>query len=509
MIVRRRKLLLVFLFMIVLLLFLEMHRIVSRTENKSSDILERIMIQTTTQTSTSFPRIGILTQIEELTEQCMNVSYLDVVLNSPSIISQAKNNANYFFNEFRKVIPELSLHKYKSHCWEEIFWTQWSKDQYRGHVANLSFSKKMSSRIQILSSLTSKFPSKEYRSNLICLPNMFLLGFPKCGSTFLYCVITKLISVTLFNSTVHNLNAEKEPHFWVLANAAKAKHVPRVNGIGNYLMNFLSGLSQISKGHDGILVDGTPNLIFNWPRFRETEHDLVNYCLLPSVLPKLLPNSRFIVIMRNPLKMLYSAFWFSCTMLGIKIPKEKLLKGPDLFHTRISTKIYEFNRCMTDISSPSICELNNSYSACIKKRLHLLDKCVHKITYNLFSPDLPKCGRSRVAMGIYYAHIHKWLSIVPKHRFLFLTLEELTSNFDHTVGNILEFLNLKRGTAPKYNVLKQVLNSCGKNSQSSVDYKNDHRLQMRSDTKVMLQEFYHPFNSLLAHMLGSEQFLWL
>ncbi len=510
--VHRKKWILLVLPFLMALLLMEMHRNYLPTQpemlKNDSNHSMNWKIEITTPASVDS------TQVDDLAEQCIIAAHLNRVLNSTSIIPQARNNANYFFNEFRRVIPQFSLQDYNSHCWKDIYWTEWSRDQYRGQVGNISFSKNLppnSPRRLILVPLTRKFRRRKYVSNLTCLPNLFLMGFPKCGSSFLYCVITKVVSSSLFNSTIHTLNVEKEPHFWVLANAAKVKHVPTAEEIGGYLMNFLPGLWKITEKHNGILVDGTPNGIFNWPRFKETEHDLVNYCLLPSVLPKLLPNSKFVVIVRNPLKMLYSAFWFSCTTIGKKFSKESLMKGPDMFHTRIVTKIHKFNGCMTDLSVPSIrhvCEVNNNYSSCIQQRLHLLDKCIHEISYNLFSSELPNCGRSRVAMGIYYAHIRKWLSIVPKKRFIFLTLDELTSNFEQTVQELSEFLDLGTGAFPGHNKLKQILYSCEKNSQSSVDYKHDPRLQMRSDTKQILEQFYHPFNYLLADLLGSERFLW-
>lgn len=437
-------------------------------------------------------------QSEELVQQCMSAAHLDL-----SLVTQAKTNAKYFFNEFRRVIPQRSLRGYRSHCWKVPYLTRWNKQFYSGHIGDIFFSRK-SRRKQIIPALTKKFPTRIYESNLICLPNLFLAGFPKCGTTFLFCFINKLVSSSLYSNSWTTMNVEKEPHFWVLANAGKLNHVPIADEIGIYLLNFLPGLKIISESSrkDGVLMDSTPNNMFNWPRFRESDHDLANYCLMPSVLPTLLPDSKYIVIMRNPIKMLYSAFWFSCTSIGVKFSNELLLKSPSLFHNRIMSKLNMFNDCMRNRSIPSIshaCELEN-YSSCIQQRLHLLDKCTHKITFNLFSPELPGCGRSRVAMGMYYVHISKWLSIVPKERFLFLTLEELVRNPGQVAHNIMDFLDLESNVAVAS--LTRIINSCVENTQSAVDYKHNSLLQMRNDTRLMLEHFYHPFNSLLASLIG-------
>ena len=79
---------------------------------------------------------------------------------------------------------------------------------------------------------------------------------------------------------------------------------------------------------------------WSWPQFYPNE-GLVNFCLLPSVILQVLPTSKYVVVMRNPLDMLYSAFWFSCTTYGIHFATK--LKGPDIVHQRIVTKIKLFN----------------------------------------------------------------------------------------------------------------------------------------------------------------------
>ena len=118
----------------------------------------------------------------------------------------------------------------------------------------------------------------------------------------------------------------------------------------------------------------------------------------------------------------------------------------------------------------------DAYGTCILRRLHLLDKCIHQITFNNFSPELPGCGRTRLAMGVYYAHIRKWLRVISKERFLFLTIEDLVKD------------DTKASTA------KRTQHSCNTNSQSSVDYKKDPVFSMRDTTKRLLNIFFHPFN---------------
>lgn len=483
---------------------------ISTPSNQSSQLATYTLL-----TGTDIHFSSASPHVKELAGHCMKIANLDWTLGS-NLVAGAEINADYFFKEFSKAIPQSPLPGHRSHCWKESFSVQWNKLQYSGHLGNISFSRQLESnshRRLLLPHLNKIFPKRNYQSNLICLPNLFLAGFPKCGSTFMYCFISKLISFSIYGNPSVKMNVEKEPHFWVVANANKAKYVPTVDGLAMYLLNFLPGLWSMSQSKSsGILLDSTPNYMFNWPRFRKDEHDLTNYCLIPSVLPQLLPDSKYVVIMRNPIKMLYSAFWFSCTTLGVNFPKELLLKGPDLFHDRVKSKVEMFNNCMKNMSMPHIshtCELGDkhNYNSCIQKRLHLLDKCTHDITFNLFSPELPSCGRSRVAMGLYYVHIRKWLSVLPRDRFYFITLEELIQDHAKAAHDVLDFLDLNKA-ALSGGMLNRIINSCRENAQSSVDYKHIPELKMRNDTESMLEHFYYPFNLLLANLLGRNKPLW-
>ena len=120
---------------------------------------------------------------------------------------------------------------------------------------------------------------------------------------------------------------------------------------------------------------------------------------MPSVVPMLLPNSKYTIILRNPIKLMYSAFWFLCK--AKKLSNEQQLKGVDLFHKAIAIKLDMFNDCMKDTSTPSIssaCKLDDkhTYASCIQQRLHLLDKCTQMIDFEFFFPELRNCGVSHI-----------------------------------------------------------------------------------------------------------------
>lgn len=457
-----------------------------------------------------------LSEIEGLVEQCMETTHITDFFRSPSLLEQAKANAKYMYQEYRKVIPATSLAGHRSHCWRDSYSAHWNDSHYSSRIGNTTYHGELNDldiHRRQFREFSAMFPSRKFESDLVCLPKVFMTGYPKCGSSFAHCFTNKLIYRSLYKYNTL-LSSKKEPHFWVIEstkgipNSGKYE-IPTAEKIGKYLFYFIPGLKQISKfgSKDAIFVDAKVNKMFKWPLFEKSQHNLTNYCLLPTVIPKMLPGSKFIVIMRNPVTMLYSVFWYTCTYHDKPLPAMlNRLKGPDIFHDRVVHKIKVFNNCMRDTSSPAIshvCELDD-YSSCIKERLHLLEKCAHAITFNMASPEMPNCGRTRVSAGLYYAHIRKWFSILPRKDFLILTLEELIRNPPENAREILQFLDLNTDIADSKSKIQEAVGACTikANTQVLIDYHHDKRFQMRTDTKALLESFFSPFNDLLSKLVG-------
>ena len=455
-------------------------------------------------------------EVEERVDKCMRMANLD----SEPLLMQAKENARYFYDEYRKAIPEEGLSGYRSHCWRQNYFTIWIGFGYSiaGVISNVTLLPQDLLNYwpyrSIFNYINYHFPNKTYESEVVCLPNVFVIGFEKCGSTFLFDFMNKLVSVSTEDWGVSQV--AKETQFWVRFEPYEDAKVgvPKVDDLGRYLINFIPGIDRIVKLNrtDVLLVDGTPNYITEWPVFTKTENNMSNYCLLPAALPTLLPNSKYVAIMRNPIDMVYSNFWWSCTKNSINI-SEIAARGPDIFHERIVSKMHTFNDCMRDESVPSIsspCELLSmkKYSSCIKRRLHLLDKCSASVFVSQYSSELPLCGDSSLSLGLFYVHVHKWLSLVGREDLLLLTLEELNQHPREVARSLMQFLNVERRLAIGERTIEALVRASSKNTQDKVDYKMNHSLAMREDTKLALEIFYHPFNELLADLLGSDKFMW-
>ena len=448
--------------------------------------------------------------IEEKVENCMRMANL----NSEPLLTQARNNARYLLDEYRRVIPAEGLPGHKSHCWQTNYSADWIESSLYGCMGNVPYNiTKLSYypyRLQIFSFFKRQY-QQTFRSNLVCLPKLFVIGYEKCGSTFIFSVIDNLISMS--TNYWKKRQIAKEPQFWARFEAYEPGkiHLPTAGDLGRYVVNYIPGIHQVSTQNrtDVVMIDGTPNYATEWPVFTKNDSNMSNYCLLPAALPTLLPDSKYVAILRNPIDMVYSNFWWSCAKNGIPIPNAN--EGPDIFHSRITAKIHTFNNCMRNESVASIaspCPLDESYGSCIKTRMHLLDQCAGKIVSNKFSPAMPKCGESSLYYGMYYVHIRKWLSAVGRENLLVLTLEELNQFPSKVAGDVLTFLDLNTTIATRKDLVKRAMKDGDTNTDKQFDYKTTATRHMRNDTKAALELFYHPFISLLDELLMDHKFAW-
>ena len=423
-----------------------------------------------------------LDQVLEEVERCMTAA------NLKGLVPRAKESAERYVKDFRKVIPQYFLSGYSSHCWRQS-------------------RRALPPQIQkFMSHFDTSQNNGDTREELLCLPKLLTAGVQKCGSTFMWCFAKNLLSESLGVSP--SIQPLKELFFW-----RQSKYIGALSEyIYRYKKNYKDYDHEIQKR--AVLIDGSPDLISGWigSEFHFKDFSLLDYCLLPATLPHFLPNVKLTVVMREPSAALYSLFWFSCTAgKGHRVSPELQIRGPQIFHERITKKISMFLDCMRDKKDPVIsraCSLeDSSYDSCILHRLHLAAACTSKIDFNRFSPEMPKCGSARPDHFLYYVHIHRWLSVVPKERFLFLTLEETIVDPLKTAKGILNLVDTP--LRPDVNV-SSIASYCREHrvEQRKVHYKTNPELKMRSDTRTLIKKFYKPFNAKLSEILNEPKFLW-
>ncbi len=408
--------------------------------------------------------------------------------------------------QYGRVISPHYLDGYVSYCWNTNYEVTLKGDYLEGHIGEYQFKNKPSLWFEqsMKASLKNDFKGK-FSSSTVCLPNIYLLGFGKCGTTFFQCFLSKILNGD------KNAQADKEPFFWTPFDYKNHPPIPSDIG-GNYVPMFLKGFKEnfsTQERRELAAIDATPMTVLRWPRFTSAEPELANYCLLPSALPELFPQSKYLVIMREPASMMYSAFWWSLnyppkTDKLSQYVKSDRTKGPEIFHQRSVDMIKEFLKCMNShlsLSTAENCTLldnEDNFAACISNRKHILPECVRHIS------NKGEYTEAVIYRGIYYVYVQKWLQTVPRERIFFITMERLTKDTHSVAKELNNFFG--KVSEITQNEIERIKHKCRPNS-NTVNYKTS-SLMMKESTKAMLQTFFKPFNRMLSELLEDEQFLW-
>ena len=318
---------------------------------------------------------------------------------------------------------------------------------------------------------------------LVCLPSIYLAGFPKCGTTSLY------------NIMIHHPSIVppmiKESHFWstfLRDSNIVASH--RQLHVLWYLSHYFEPSDVIHKHPHMHTLDGSVDTLW------ASENSLLtggsDSCFHPLVMFQAIPGAKFIVIMRNPVNRLFSDFWYFCSIHNhwrlsngtVQIPEFIWKNAALIFHNLTVMAIESFHNC-----------IRNGYS-------HF--ECTKRSTVGDMNNQLA-CSPLRLGLGLYYYHIVKWLNVFPYDQFLFLQTEELLTYPFSVLERLWKFLKLEN--VPKthfYDALKEKSNEMHwiKSKKYSKDF------YMLPETEKLLKEFYYPYNKKLVSLLGNSQFLW-
>ena len=380
-------------------------------------------------------------------------------------IERIAERASRFLTAVWEVIPAEAQTDTKNPCWNiSLNLTDSMLNTIMQNIGH-RFNRMNESSVQAISKVLSRNPHTESTKNqhLYCLPYFFLSGFPKCGTTTLASVLTKHPQIV--GPDV------REIQWWTrtpLPDDMDEDHV-KVSLI-RYLMIFETEVHKISTQHqlDPITFDSSQSLMVD-SNFGGTRS--MDYCAQIAVVSRVIPNAKFIIVMRNPIRKIYSAF-FDFHDEFSSWPEEMKQNPPSFFHREVSGVIERFQGCTS---------MNKSAFEC--------------------RSDVDTCGQLNVKIteGTYHTEIFKWMLFYPRENFLFLKTEDLSKYPVDVINNITNFLGLdpvnSRESKNWFNTKSNVGSFINK-------YK------MLSETKQLLYEFFLPYNQLLAKFLGDSRFLW-
>ena len=317
------------------------------------------------------------------------------------------------------------------------------------------------------------------KTRLLCLPYFFLAGFPKSGTTSLHSTLQQhpqIIPPT-----------EKEPHWWTrIPLEDMSKDYLKLVAI-RYPLYFTSIAEELAthQSNREIAYDATQSTL--WDSNFLSESGRVEYCATPAVVSRTLPDAKFIVIMRNPVERAYSHYYDMCNGalhndVG-EMPTAMQEDPSRHFHVTVQKVIDIINDCM-------------------KSDNHSLLWCLGKLW------SLPKgCGyiSEHFAAGFYYIHLQKWMQFYPRENFLFLRTEDIYQESHRMMTQITEFLGVDPVSEDQAKDWLSQVQNVRPQFQTLSD---SAKLDMRPETKELLEDFFEPHNIMLAELTGDKRFLW-
>ena len=403
--------------------------------------------------------------------------------------TKAKADAHRMLHILHGALPGPPVQSHNSLCWKTTFKVCLKNGVLSVVLGKYYYSHAFSSgndvindtRAYYVNMLTDRM-TEGVDTNYVCIPRIFLAGFPKSGSTFLADSVTS--HTKIFNGMT------KEPKWWVPTPRGpnNSPFKATVLYVAKYLLQYVDHSNWYAEQDSEVtLIDSSPNLIAQWSNIG-IEETFEDACLLPAVFSTFLSNPHFIIIMRNPVEFLYSAFWCSCSSTifhNYNLDTAEAKRGPNVFHTMVVRHLNEFQKCHK-IFSVEQCILNQSF---------IVDK----------HPQDFHCGFVSLDFAVYYVHLVKWLSVFPRENFFFIHGEDFFKNPAQILKDIWRYLGL---TEPGLSIYTLFQPSPNKNSQQRYNYHTDTNLQMLPETRVLLEEFFEPFNKILAELLNDRRFLY-
>jgi N-acetylgalactosamine 4-sulfate 6-O-sulfotransferase len=368
------------------------------------------------------------------------------------------DKGNQTFTDYRHIrklltslLPPHYDKQYRNFCW----WSTYNLKSLPSLPYLSSLYKSNNITIDEIHKALNSITDKRNKQRLTCLPAVFMGGFPKSGSTYIYRLLT--------NHPRVNRGKVKAPHLWRFPFRNEDK--PDTLALLTYLGNF-NGSSDMN--HDSIFIDGSQSLLWDSKEYTDD-------CSVPLLLREFLPNAKFIIIMRNPIDRLYSDF----KEFGMRDCDKELMKYehllPYTFQSIASAEITRYKICLSrNLSMPYCARYMQSQST---------------LFYD--------CAKLRLTSNFYFIHIQRWLKIFPREQFLFLTLEEIIKDLYGVMKQIWEFIDVPVLSQEKFQLMS-----------AKIQHQSSLYLPMHYETRKMLHTFFHPYNKQLAQLLQDDKYKW-
>ena len=298
-----------------------------------------------------------------------------------------------------------------------------------------------------------KNPCWKEKRKLWCLPYFFVGGFPKCGTTDLFSKLIKHPEIVQ--------GYRKEPHWWTRKRFTSET-------FSSYKRFFEKGIRKINKSvdetgfHPLVATEGSACTVWdNKNLFSKNSYDDPPYLNI-HVIQSILPNAKFVVIIRNPVNRLYSDYLFF-----------QKTYTPEEFHSQVEHSITVFNECFENPKTSFL-------------------YCVYGHPTSHSKPKL----YNHLRIAFYYVHLSVVLSVYPRSNVFLLRLEDYMQDQPLWLRKIMNFLDISPISAEDLIVTQtEKPRNANKNGYVKAG-------PMLNQTMSLLTEFFKPFNTGLLSLFN-------
>ena len=317
-------------------------------------------------------------------------------------------------------------------------------------------------------------------AKIYCLPYFFLLASQKSGTTDLWNKLQCHPQIAFGQKEYHWWNRGRFPLLIKNTNLTFAQYMDWYNASTKAISELTVDSNQTDKDHHHkpyhpmIFGDGTASMLYDqlqWRRLPQNDGLKLPNVITAHTIRYILPSAKFVVILRNPSKRLFSDYCYY----------NSLWADPNKFHQMVETAIAWFHGCQQ-----------------YRNRSCIYDPPEHVHQYARWHPDMNWDPIVRLRASLYSEFLIDWLKIFDREQFYFFTLEEYSANRLYYMNEIYTFLGLH--TLKAEGVLARKL--------GVVNFKTNCSISLHNKTKELLDHFYRPFNIKLARLLNDDKFLW-
>lgn len=355
-------------------------------------------------------------------------------------------------------------------------------------------------------------------SKTLCIPYVWLAGFPKCGTTDMYFRLKKHPLIIAAR--------RKEPHYITRSMMQYRYQRKRPCGQRNetsagascelleYSLTFYSTASKYIGGEidveettslpsdmhfknkdvdveiqeifatpaakltNSITIDGSAstawdNRYWTWRGDSLGCRDVITFT--PAFVKRINPGAKVIMILRDPIERGFSDYAYF-----------KSSTTPEEFHNSTTAFINAYNKCLRQGNSVRYCTYHLQYTRV---------DCARE-------PTICYYAWARHFLSIYHVYIADWLEHFSRENLYIVRSEDYHDDIKGTLSKIFKFLDfpeLSDASMTKIATLKE--KNANKNRKSKLG-------SMWPETRKLLQDFFRPHNRRLAELLHDDNFNW-